>query len=73
VDRDLVPGGGDLGRNRRPALDLLTDEEERRCRPGCFEQLKNGRRRLRMRTIVECQRDSRVAADSHGDPKSFRH
>src|SRR5438105_1790409 len=46
VDRDLVARAVDLGRERRPAGDLLSDEEERRRRVGLAEDLEHGLRPL---------------------------
>jgi len=73
VERDFVPGCGDLGRDRRPALHLLSDEEERRRRPRGREHLESGRCPLRMRAVIERQRDAGVVPDPHGDPEGFRH
>jgi len=73
VQRDLVSGGGDLGRDLRPTLHLLADEEERRRRPGRGEQFEGGRRPLRVRAVVERQRDAGVVPDPPWDPERVRH
>jgi hypothetical protein len=57
VDRDLVTGSRDLSGERRQTLDLLADKEERRARAATLELLENGGRSLRVRTVVEGDRD----------------
>jgi hypothetical protein len=57
VQLDPVPGGDDLGDQRRATLDLLADEEEGRSGAGLAEDLEHDRRALRMRTVVEAERD----------------
>ena len=47
VHRDLVAGGDDLARERRPLHDLLTDEEERGGRSAPRELLEHRGRSLR--------------------------
>ena len=63
VHRDLVPRRRDLGGERREPLDLLADEEERRRHAEAREQLEHGRRPLRMRPVVERERDAGDAVD----------
>ena len=46
VDADLVARGQDLGGERRVALDLLADEEERRAHAGPLQRGEGGRRSL---------------------------
>ncbi len=53
VERDLVAGGGDLGGELRPALDLLANEEEGCLYAGRAEKLEHSRSGLRMGSIVE--------------------
>jgi len=78
VQRDLVPGGCDLGRERRVALDLLTDEEERCACVRSAEQLERRRRSFRVWAVVECQRDAgRITqaqrdAERRGDGRNDR-
>ena len=60
VHRDLVSRRDDLARERRPLHDLLTDEEERGRRPAPRELLEHRRRSLRMRPVVERDRDDRT-------------
>jgi len=57
VQADLVTGGGDLGRKRGKAFDLLADEEERRGDAEPFELGKQRRRPLGVRTVVEGDRN----------------
>ena len=62
VDPHLVARGHDLGRERRVALHLLADKEERRAHAGPLQGGEHGRRSPRMRTVVEGQRhDTGVA------------
>ena len=53
VEGDLVAGGGDLGGELRPTLDLLANEEEGCLYAGRAEKLEHGRSGLRMGSIVE--------------------
>src|SRR5207244_9603662 len=57
MDADLVAGGGYLGCELRPALDLLADEEERRPHVCPLERGEHGARPLWMWPVVERQRD----------------
>ena len=67
VQGDRVARGGDLGRECWPALDLLADQEERRPRASAREELEDGRGALRMRAVVEGQRDGgRWRLGAHG-------
>jgi hypothetical protein len=57
VYADRVPGGNDFGRDRRVALHLLADEEERgNCLPG-VESLEYRRSAAEVRPVVEGERD----------------
>ena len=58
VQRDLMACGCDLGGQRGKALDLLADEEEGRDRLGAGERLEHCRRALRMRAVVEGERNA---------------
>jgi len=53
VECDLVAGGGDLGGELWPALDLLADEEEGCLYAGRAKPVEHGRSGLRMGSIVE--------------------
>ncbi len=53
MECDLVAGGGDLGGELWPALDLLASEEEGCLYAGRAEKLKHGRSGLGMGSIVE--------------------
>ena len=41
----------------RPALGVSAENEERRFHPVFSERVKNSRRRIRIRTVVKCERD----------------
>ena len=71
VDADLVPGGGDLGGDPRPAGDLLAHEEERRRRARGGERLQRGRGSLGMGAVVERERDAVRAREPAGDAETF--
>ncbi len=74
VDRHGVTRGDDLGCERRMRTDLLADEEERRVRAGAGEDLEYRGRALRMRAVVERQRDTRRvrAAQRHAQDAGHR-
>ena len=72
VDADLVPRGGDLGRQRRPPLDLLADQIEGRAHAGAVELPEHGRRPLAMRAVVERQCDAAAARQAQRDPEGRR-
>ena len=57
VQRDHVAGRGDLGGQGGISLDLLSDQEEGRLSARVPERLEHGRRALRMRAVVEGDRD----------------
>ena len=57
VQPDGVARGDDLGGQRGRAPHLLADEEERRRRAGVLEDVEHRGRALRVRTVVERQRD----------------
>ena len=63
VDADRVARGRDLGGERRVAPDLLADEEERRAHAGPLQHGERGGRSLRVRAVVEGQRDGAVVGD----------
>ena len=52
VDGDLVPRGHEICHERGPALDLLSDEEERGAHICALELLEHGRRSVGMRPVV---------------------
>ena len=56
VDAHVVPRCQDLGGERRIALYLLADEEERRAHAGPRQRGERGGRSLRVRAVVEGQR-----------------
>ncbi len=58
VQLDPVPGGDDLGRQRRTPLDLLAGEEEGRRGAVLAQRLQHGRRPLRVRAVVEGEGDA---------------
>jgi hypothetical protein len=64
VDRHGVPGGRDLRCERGIPFDLLSAEEEDRRRAARAERLEHRRRPLRMRPVVEGQRNGARAVDS---------
>src|SRR5206468_12012678 len=70
--RDLMPGGCDLRRERRKPLDLLPDEEEGRGRVRARERLEHGRRSLRVRAVVEGDRDAIVVRQPELEAESAR-
>ncbi len=72
VERDLVPGRGDLGSERGIALDLLADEEERRACVRGAEQLERRGRPFRVRPVVEGQSDARRLGQAQWDPERGR-
>ena len=73
VDADLVPGGGDLGRERRPALDLLADEVEGRPHAGARRAASSTAGvPSRMRAVVEGQREPAAARQAQRDPEGRR-
>jgi len=72
VQGDLVACRGDLGGERRAPLDLLADEEERRGHACRCEQLEHGGRALRMRAVVERERDPVLVREPQGDPEGGR-
>jgi hypothetical protein len=53
MERNEVAGGLDLGQQRRPAADLLSDDEEGGPRPRAGQRIKHGRRPLGVRAIIE--------------------
>jgi hypothetical protein len=57
VQGDGVAARRDLGRERRLTLDLLADQEERRARARSVQGGEDRGRALRMRAVVERQRD----------------
>jgi hypothetical protein len=59
----------DLGDQRRPALDLLADQEEGRRRPALAQDLEHCRRTLRVGAVIEGQGDPIADAQSHFDAK----
>lgn len=61
VHTDLVTGGDDLRRKRGKTLDLLADEEKGRGEAEPFELGKQSRRPLRVRPVVEGDRDPSAA------------
>ena len=71
VDADLVPGGGDLGGDPRPAGDLLAHEEERRRRACGGERLQRGWGSLGVGPVVERERDAVRAREPAGDAETF--
>jgi hypothetical protein len=64
VDADGVAGGDDLAREARAAPDLLADEEERRDGACLAQDLEHPRRALRVRSVVEGERDRGRVADA---------
>jgi hypothetical protein len=58
VDRDLVTCRRDLGREGRPAVDLLADQKEGRLRPRFRQPVEHGGGSFGMRAVVECQGDA---------------
>ena len=58
---DLMAGVDDLARERRVALDLLADEEERGGHALAGEHLEHRGRALRVRPVVERERIARAA------------
>ena len=56
VQGDHVALAGDLGRERRPPLDLLADEEERGLDARRRQHLEHRRRALGVGTVVERDR-----------------
>ena len=58
VQSDGVAGRRHLGEQRGPALDLLSDDEERRVRARAREHVEDRRCSLRMRPVVERQGDT---------------
>jgi hypothetical protein len=71
VDAHLVTGRHDLGRQSRPLLDLLADEEEGRRRPRALERGEDGGRTLRMWAVVEGESDG-VFSIAARTPRSRR-
>jgi len=67
-----MAGGDDLGGERRVAVHLLADQKERGRDPGALERRKDGRGALRMRTVVEGQRDPAVTRQVERDPVDSR-
>ena len=59
VQLDPVAGGDDLRRQRRPPHDLLAGEEEGRRGAGLAQSLEHARGALRVRAVVEGDRDAR--------------
>ena len=57
VQLDPVPGGDDLGGQRRSPLDLLAGEEEGGDRAVLAQRLEHGGRPLRVRPVVEGEGD----------------
>jgi hypothetical protein len=67
VQADLVTGGGDGGRNRGKALDLLAGEKERRCHPEPLQLGEYRRRPLGVRPVVEGDRDPSPARETRAN------
>ena len=60
VHGHFVSRRDDLPRKRRPLHDLLTDQEEGRCRVPARELVEHRRRALRVRAVVERDRNDRT-------------
>lgn len=73
VQLDPVSGRDDLGDQRRPALDLLADEEKGRSGAGLAEDLEHDRRALWVRTVVEAERYPVDPVLAPQDPVSVRY
>jgi hypothetical protein len=69
VDRDVVAGGNNLGRQRGPRLHLLAGQEERGLCLPIPQQLEDRWRSLRVRAIVEGQGDRALIVDPIDHPQ----
>lgn len=72
VQSDLVPGRSDLGRQLRPALHLLADQEERRHRPGLGQRGEHRRGSLRVGSVIEREGHPRSARQRARHPEDGR-
>ena len=66
VQGDDVAGRRDLGEQRGPPLDLLSDDEEGRACARARERIEDRRRSLGMGSVVERQRDAVRPPESAG-------
>jgi hypothetical protein len=73
VQRDTVPRGHDLGRQRGPGADLFPDEEEGRHRGFSRQHLEDEGRPHRMGAVVEGQGNTADARQSARQGKARRH
>jgi hypothetical protein len=67
VERHEVAGRLNLGQQRRPAANLLSDDEEGGPRPGAREGIEHGRRSLGVGAIIEREGHTAGTGERAGD------
>ncbi len=72
VQCDLMSRSGDLGCDCGPTLNLLADQKKRRRGTSGAKQFEHRRSPLRVRPVVERQRNTRVVPDPQRNPERFR-
>ena len=69
VQSNGVSRGDEILQQRWTALDLLSDDEERRSRARAREDLEHGRRPRRVWTVVERQRNATPTGPGRDRPR----